>query len=242
MNLHSEALLHCVLASRDDQGHSWVQAKISQVYPDLIDFRGLGDKTDFGYILVLPEKIVVAVSGTIGPILISPAWWDNYNAIAENGLHRGWNESWYDLFAEPVRYYAKRSERPIKLFGLSRGAAISLRGALWLREELSYADVEHIGFCGPMLTNRRGYARMKAAKVRSTRWYNAGLLRDPIDDIGVIGGKHYGLAIPLPDPPNIIPVMDHDYPNVCEAMSILMRWWNKPDDADFCYSVKKYCR
>lgn len=250
MNLHAEMLMNCVLAGREDLGHSKIHEYLSKLYDEyfgikITDFIGLGDKTDFGYVLILPEKIIVAVSGTIGPLLISDAWRDNFYAIPVNGIHKGWNNSWYDLFAEPIRRTIKSIKIPtipIKLTGLSRGHAISQRGALWLREELNIPDVEHVGYVGPKLTTRKGCERMKRSRVRSTRWYNDGILRDPVDNVGVLGGKHYGLAIKLPDPPNDIPVMDHDYSNVCDAMTIQYKNWGMIREMNFCSNLKVYCK
>lgn len=245
MNLHAEALLHCVLASREDQGHQWVNDTLDQFYPGQCgDFIGVGTEIDFGYVLPLPDKIIVAASGTIGPLFISKAWRNNCKIRPENGLHRGWKHGWDDAFAGPVDYLIrKKSEyRPFKLFGLSRGHSVSQLGGLWLREERGYPNVEHIGFNGPRCTTRRGYLRMRAAHLRSTRWYNPGLIRDPVDDLGVIGGKHYGLRFKLPDSPNNIPFMDHDYAPTCDALAIQMGLWGKPFEAEFCASTKRFCK
>lgn len=242
MNLHAESLFHCILASREDKGHSWIHDRLKEHYSDMDDFIGCGDKNDFGYVAVLKDKVMISVSGTIGPLFVSKAWRDNCRIIPENGIHIGWNEAWYECFAEKVRYITKRLSRPVKLTGVSRGGSVSQRGTLWLREEISHPDVEHVGYVQPVLTNRRGWKRMKKAKVRSTRWYNPGILRDPVDDVGVIGGKHYGLAMKLPDPPNDILIMDHDYINICDAMSIQFNWWGMPVESQFCQDIKRFCK
>lgn len=254
MNLHAEALLHCVLASREDEGHQWVHEMLSIVedpffpgkslYPVIGDIIDIGNEIDFGYILPLPDKIIIAVSGTIGPLFLSKAWRDNMRIVPENGLHRGWGHGWEDGFQDQLNFILRgKSEcRPLKFFGLSRGGSVSQIGGLYAREVRSYPKVEHIGFNQPKTTNKRGCARMKAAKLCSTRWYNPGFVRDPVDDLGVIGGKHYGLSMKLPDPPNTIPVMDHDYTNTCDALSIQMSQWGKPVEADLCASLKRFCK
>ena len=205
-------------------------------------FLPLTNNKDFAFLMETPEAIYVPVSGTKN----LRAWVDDARIFFPvRGFHRGFRDSFYDLIAEPLIKFIGNSRKPVIFGGHSRGEAESKYGAFYLRDELEYPDVQHIGFCGPHLTNTKGYDRCKKAKLRSTRIYvDKG---DLVDD--VFAGKHYGYSVELPycGRPGIVEnvvvdslIMGHAPSYVTKCMKQLFTNWKKPEQVQFLSAIEQF--
>jgi hypothetical protein len=222
---------------------------ISGVVHDFFDvfqdrFLPLTNVKDFAFLMETQDAIYLSVSGTKN----LRAWADDARIFFPvRGFHRGFRDSFYDLIAKPLVEFISNSKKPIVCTGHSRGESISKYGAFYLRDELKLPDVQHIGFCGPHLTNTKGFDRCKAAKLRSTRiWIDKG---DIVDDVGSLAGKHYGYSVELPycGHPGVSEnaivdslIMGHAPSYVTKCLKQLFVNWNKQEQVHFLNNIEQF--
>lgn len=151
------------------------------------------------------------------------AWVNNLKGIEKDGFHLG-------IITEAKKITEKyiipffEKDMTIVGTGQSRGAALSLLSNYLLRTH-GYKDVESVGFSGPYVaTKKLGIRLLKKMGVRHTNILSDSTKEfwsDPVDDVGVIRGKHYGYTVNLAGSAWIF---DHSYVNITNNLG---RWMSK---------------
>jgi hypothetical protein len=242
VHLYIIAWLQAMLAEHDDNP-DFVEGALRD-YFDVQMFVPLSNWRDFAYLLETKNCIYLSVSGTKN----AAAWVDDCRIFFPvRGFHNGFRASFNDLIAKPLVQFIGNSKKPVVTNGHSRGEVVSKYGAFYLRDELKLPDVQHVGFCGPLLTNKKGFNRCKDAKLRSTRiWVDKG---DLVDDVGVLAGKHYGYSVELPycGKPDVLSgdVVDrvlggHAPSYVTKCMKQLFINWKKPEQLQYLDAIAQF--
>lgn len=205
----------------------------------------LEDDVDLAYLLKVPGKIILSISGTRD----EDGWNRNAKFKAVDGWHRGFRKSFYDLIQKPLDGFLRKYRDPLVITGHSAGPAIGLNAAYYVRINFN-RNCELIGFCAPQAVDRSGVAQCRKAKVCATS-INIGR-HDIVDNIGkIVGGKNYGYVVELPDAgdPDIsqFRIADriffgHAPSYVCRSLTKLYHNWGKNYDKEIAeisrYAIK----
>jgi len=201
-----------------------IQSLLKKYVGQPLDFHFLQNKTDSAFIAIYENVVWVGVCGTRNPW----AWPSNFAIWRKGGFHSGVATACEKLFTGYWRDLLRHTGKPIKIAGQSRGSALSL----YLNKLLRGAgcmDVESFGWAGLYIAAKLGLETLKRLGVRHTHFYSdpsGSLPSDPTDDVGCIGGKHYGTKINLG---GFAGPFDHGYKSITTRMVILYIMWSKKD-------------
>jgi hypothetical protein len=242
VHLYIQTWLHAMLAEHD-QHSDFIEKSLCDFYNVIPGrFLPLTNVKDFAYLVETEEAIFLSVSGTKNV----RGWVDDARIIPIRGFHAGFRDSFYDMIADPLVKFIGNSKKPVKCTGHSRGV-ISQYAGFYLRDEVQHPNVEVVTFCGPHLTNKKGFDRCKDAKLRNTRiWIDKG---DVVDDVGILWGKHYGYSVRLPycGRPGVVEnqfidgiLMGHAPSYVTKCLKQLFVDWKKPEQCQILSLIEQF--
>lgn len=240
------AAAHSFLAEQNKNRNLIESTLVEWYHQDIEFFTHLENEEDYGYLLQTNSKLILAISGTKSKV----GWIRNFKIFnPQNGMHRGFNESFLNLFYEPLCDRLKKFNGKVFSYGHSAGDAESKIAAYYLRR--MGMGQEQIGFCGPTVVMEDGFKAFKQQHVCSTRIYVG--KQDQVDNIHDLfmailpmKAKHYGYPVKLPDigDPEIskIELLDdffygHAPTYVCKCMKKMFMNWGRLDQIPFLEEV-----
>ena len=212
--------------------NSRVEQLIKRYISNVNDIIHIETPIDDAVYIVTPHEKYFAFRGTKN----WKAWINNVKGITKNGFHSGISGEMEKNYKEQLLDLTRSDDRPVYITGQSRGDAESLYSNYILKREGRICSIESVGFSGPFIANREGVEKMKSLHVCNTHIYSDSCSMfpsDPVDDIGAIGGKHYGNMVNVEGSSG---VFDHSYRNITTNLAIKMIEWKLFNDA--AYLVK----
>jgi hypothetical protein len=188
------------------------------------ELKLFNEKVDSWFIAQFPEMNIIGIDGTKN----IPAWISNLDGIGKD-FHPGIYESTDDVIM-PSCSIIKNKRKNTLVAGQSRGGLVALYVNYLLRAT-GFENVESFGFANPFGTTDSGKDKMKLLGIRHTNFVTdpfGSLPSDPTDDVGVIGGCHYGHVETLYGGAG---VFDHSYLNITLKLSAwLLRQYDEKHD------------
>lgn len=219
LKLLTRAWVIAMIAAYDNEEK--IKSLLKKYVGEWQDFSFLQNKTDSAFVVVYDGVVWIGICCTRN----WRAWLSNLQFWRKDGFHAGIATACEKLFTHAWRDTLRHCLRAIKIAGQSRGDSMSLYLNKLLREA-GCANVESVGFSGPYITGPIGLETLKRLGVRHTHFFSdpsGPLPSDPTDDVGCIGGKHYGTQINLGGSGG---PFDHGYKMITKSLVLLYINWS----------------
>jgi hypothetical protein len=188
------------------------------------ELKLFNEKVDSWFIAQFPEMNIIGIDGTKN----IPAWISNLDGFGTY-FHDGIFDATHDTIL-PECAIIKNTRKNTLIAGQSRGGLIALFLNYLLKGQ-GYQNVESFGFANPFGTTNAGTENMRKFGIRHTNFVTdafGSIPSDPTDDVGVIGGGHYGHVETLYGGAG---VFDHSYLNITLKLSAwLLRQYDEKHD------------
>lgn len=222
LSKHSQAWLISLIASWDNFG---ICSELLLEYIGVPRKFNLVQKpNDTFFIAQYEDMNIVGSDGTKNLL----EWITNFDGVPlGKKFHPGLDRSVRTHFVKYIKDIDNKDIYTLSA-GQSNGGAESLLRNYYLRKH-EFKDVESFGFASPYIATSDGIKELKKYGIRHTGWYTdcwSDIPSDPTDDVGVLGGKHYGESIIIEGSGSI---SDHSYLNITYKMIATFLEWSVND-------------